>query len=336
MKKTFIPMVLSVLLVLSLAACGEKSQEDVMSSLDEKLNEMSSYKADAKMTLETGKDPQIYEVEIWYKKPSYYRVLLKNAEKDQSQMILRNDDGVFVLTPALNKSFRFQSEWPENSSQPYLFESLARDILNDPESAFTAKDSDFVFETKTNYQNNKMLPRQEITLNKKNLAPRSVKVMDQDGNALVKVEYSKFDWDADFDKNAFDMDRNMTSEQIDMPTMAEPKADSFEVLYPVNKPEGVKLVEEKEMKTENGKRVVLTFGGEKSFTMIEETASASESAAPVMMDGEPAQLHNAVAAVTDTSITWTDEGVDYYLVSNDLTKEEMLDIARSVQGQAIK
>ena len=32
-------------------------------------------------------------------------------QKDQSQIILRNEEGVFVLTPALNKSFRFQSDW---------------------------------------------------------------------------------------------------------------------------------------------------------------------------------------------------------------------------------
>src|SRR5690606_17281840 len=110
----------------------------------------------------------------------YYRVNLKNTEKDQSQMILRNDEGVFVLTPALNKSFRFQSEWPENSSQAYLFESLVNDIKADPEAKFTATKDQYVFETKTNYKNNKMLPIQEITLNKKDLSPVMVKVMDPD------------------------------------------------------------------------------------------------------------------------------------------------------------
>ena len=44
---------------------------------------------------------------------------------------MRNEEGVFVLTPALNKSFRFQSDWPQNSSQAYLYESLVRDILQD-------------------------------------------------------------------------------------------------------------------------------------------------------------------------------------------------------------
>ncbi len=49
-----------------------------------------------------------------------------------------------------------------------------------------------------------MLPRQEITLNKSDLTPVSVKLMDNDQNVLVKVDFSKVKFDAKFDKGAFD------------------------------------------------------------------------------------------------------------------------------------
>ena len=39
-------------------------------------------------------------------------------------IILRNSEGIYVLTPSLNKSFKFQSEWPYNSSQTYLLQTL--------------------------------------------------------------------------------------------------------------------------------------------------------------------------------------------------------------------
>jgi outer membrane lipoprotein-sorting protein len=221
MKKIFMSMFVGLLLTVVLAGCGEKSQEDVTAALEKKVEEMTSYKADAKMTLQTGNEPQVYEIEVWRKKPIYYRVLLKNASKEQSsQMILRNDDGVFVLTPALNKSFRFQSDWPENSSQAYLYESLISDILNDSEAKFTATEGYYVYETNTNYQNNKALPRQEITLDKKTLAPVMVKVMDQDMNPLVQVDFSNVEFNAEFDEGAFEVKSNMTRAQIDIPTMA--------------------------------------------------------------------------------------------------------------------
>ena len=66
-------------------------------------------------------------------------------QKDQSQIILRNEEGVFVLTPALNKSFRFQSDWPQNSSQAYLYESLVRDILQDKKTLLLRKQISIIF-----------------------------------------------------------------------------------------------------------------------------------------------------------------------------------------------
>jgi outer membrane lipoprotein-sorting protein len=329
-------ILLAMLVVLALAGCGEKSQADVVKSLETKMEEMSGYKANATMTLKTGSEQQVYEVEIWHSKPHYYRVNLKNTQKEQSQMILRNDEGVFVLTPALNKSFRFQSDWPQNSSQAYLYESLVKDILDDPEPIFTAAESHYVFETKTNYKNSKALPVQEITLNKGDLTPAMVKVMDSDRNPLLQVEFTKIEMNASFDEGAFDMQRNMTGAQMEVPTMAGQSAQGpFEVLYPFDMPDGVKLIGEKDMNTENGKRVILTFGGEdKSFTLIQERAQVAEVMATV--SGEPVDLGFTVGAMTANSIAWTYNGVDFLLASNNLTPEELITVAKSVHGQSIK
>ena len=261
MKKLLI-LFAGIMLLLALSACGQKSQADVVTALNKKMEEMKGYKAHAKMTLQMGNNPQVYNVEIWHKNPSYYRVNLKNQEKDQSQMILRNDEGVYVLTPALNKSFKFQSEWPENSSQAYLYESLVKDITEDKAATFKEVDNQYVFETKTRYQNNKMLPYQQITLNKKDLAPVSVKVMDSDNNVLVTVEFSDVKFDTSFDKDAFDMEKNMTSAQLEVPVMAEVQDPNFSVKYPADI-NGMSLLDEKEVKTDKGQRVVLTYEGEK-------------------------------------------------------------------------
>jgi outer membrane lipoprotein-sorting protein len=339
LKKSWVLLLVGLFTVLLLAGCGEKSQADVVQALEKKTEEMSGYKAKGKMTLQTGSEPQVYEIEIWHKGPTYYRVNLKNSQKEQSQMILRNDEGVFVLTPALNKSFRFQSDWPQNSSQAYLFESLVKDIANDPEAKFNVVEDKYVFETKTNYQNNKMLPTQEITFNKKELSPTMVKVMDTDRNPLVVVEFTSFEVNASFDDNSFDVEKNMSSAQIEVPTMATGDREPFAVKYPLEQPAGVDLVEEKEVETENGKRVILTFGGEKSFTLIQESAeiaapaSASES---TYMNGQPADLGFTIGAISESSLTWSYDGVDYMLASEDLSEDEMLTIAKSVQGQGAK
>jgi len=336
MKRNWFLAVIGLIVVLALAGCGEKSQEDIVKALDDKVENLTGYKAEAKMTLQAGAEPQEYEVEIWHKTPTFYRVNLKNAQKEQSQMILRNQEGVFVLTPALNKSFRFQSDWPQNSSQAYLYESLVKDILDDPEAKFTSTETGYVFETKTNYKNNKMLPVQEITFDKKDLTPVLVKVMDPDRNPLLTVEFSNFEFDPSFDENAFDVQKNMSGAQLEVPVMAGVNDEPLTVMYPEVEIEGVNLEEEQKLETENGTRIIMTFGGEKSFTLIQEKAQVSEVGTTTVVSGEPVDLGFTVGALSENSLSWSYQGVDFMLASEDLTQEEMQMIARSVQGQSIK
>jgi outer membrane lipoprotein-sorting protein len=338
MKRKLFLLFAGLMVIFVLAACGSKSQEDVVKELNSKLGDLNSYKVNAKMTLQMGSEPQVYDIEIWHKDPTYYRVNLKNAKQDQSQMILRNDEGVFVLTPALNKSFKFQSDWPQNSSQAYLYESLIADIIEDKEAKFEVTKEHYVFETKTRYQNNKMLPIQEIKLNKKDLSPSVVKVMDPDRNSLVTVEFSKVKFDASFDQDDFDMKKNMTGAQLGLPVMAEVAGNEFVVKYPSAEIPGVSLIDEKEVTIEDGRRMILTYGGgEKSYTLVQEKAEVAQvSSSTSFVKGEPVDLGFTMGALSNHSITWTQDGVDYMIASNDLSPEEMVMLARSVEVNGVK
>ncbi len=326
--------VLGLLLSVLLVGCGEKSQESILNDLDEKIADMTGYKTTATMTMQTGQEPQTYDVDVWHKAENYFRVALNNQEKDQSQIILRNDDGVFVLTPALNKSFRFQSDWPKNSSQAYMYDSLIGDILMDPERVFTATDDHYIFQTNTNYPN-KNLSTQEITLRKKGFGASQVKIMNSDLEVLVQLDFAEFELNPEFNESDFDMERNMTGEQLsDEPTMAESEeAEAIVVHYPMEVPQGIEFDSSHEIDTENGTRYVLQYSGEKSFTLIQERSQEVPAMVPVnVTDGEPVDLGFTIGVMKNDSLEWSYNGVDFYLASSDLDEDEMMSIARSVYG----
>jgi outer membrane lipoprotein-sorting protein len=335
MKKRLVAVFLTCIFVFSLVACGARGKEDVVSSLDDKVAKMGGYKAEAKLTIKTGTEPQTYDVEIWYKKPTYYKVSLKNAAKGQSQIILRNDEGVFVLTPALNKSFKFQSDWPQNSSQAYLYESLVRDIVRDKDAKFTASDKEYVFETKTNYHNNSQLPLQEITLTK-DLAPVGVKLMDNDKNPLVEVAFTKMEFTDEIDKGAFDVKKNMSSAKMEVPTLSTNASDELEEMELSVLPKGVELKDTTEVASKNGKRLVMTYGGTKNFTFMREKSKVEEVSVPVQKSGEPVHLGFAVGVLAPQMISWSYNGIDYTIASEDLTPDELVQLAQSVEKKLQK
>lgn len=213
---------------LVLSACGTKDAESVVKELDKVVNSMESYQGSGTMTLHTGQQPLEYQVEVTYQQPHYYRIKLTNEEKDITQIVLRNDEGVFVLTPKLNKVFRFQSDWPQNQGQVYLYQTLIQSILMDGSRVFAAEEGAYVFDVMANY-NNGSLARQKIWLDKEDLSPVQVEVSDTNDAVMVDVKFDSFKFDEKFDKSVFETQANMSAtppasgESADEPTIATPE-----------------------------------------------------------------------------------------------------------------
>ncbi|MBU5595741.1 outer membrane lipoprotein carrier protein LolA [Amphibacillus sp. MSJ-3] len=330
-----IRMTLILFSIFIIAGCGEASQEDVIEDLEENLTELESYQTKATMEMFTGETTQKYQIDLAYQMDNYYRVFMHNQEDEEgSQIILKNDEGVFVLTPALNKSFRFQSDWPANASQPYLYHSLVSDILNDEEAEFAVMDEYYVFTTKTNYHQNQTLPTQEIYFHQKTLTPYLVKIYDPDHNVIVEVTFEPFELDVEFEDEFFEVDANLTSSIFSLPVSSlEEQATQTElsIQYP-KETFASELVDTSEFDLEDGSRVVLTYQGEHDFTIVQEVKTTEMVAfrQPELSIGSPVHIGTTVGAITEHSLSWSENGIDYYLASESLTEDEMIQVAQSL------
>ena len=354
-----ITWVLAMMLCISvvLAGCGGKKDaaavvKDLNNVVDKLQSKEGSYQGSGTMTLHTGEKPQQYEVEVWYQNPSYYRISLKNAQKDITQIVLRNDDGVFVLTPSLNKSFRFQSDWPEKQGQVYLYQTLVQGILSDSTRQFIDDKDSYVFDVAANYHSQSLI-RQKIWLNKDNYAPKQVQVSDSEANVVVEVKFNTFAFNAKFEKDAFDMKRNMmtmgessiqTVTQIDEfgneivtelsddiqlePTMKE--LGNFGIIEPDYLPVGVTLKDTNEIADSKDHAVLLRYEGVYQFTLME---ARPLDRAVSLTPGSVIDLGFTVGLLTgdeQRTLTWMDNGIEFRITSANLPVTEMIKVAASL------
>ncbi|MGL4820486.1 MAG: LolA family protein [Bacilli bacterium] len=327
--KKWLTFAFALILVVGLTGCGMRTKDDVLGALNKKVEGMKGYKVEATLEVANKQDPQTYNIEIWHNKPNFYRVSLKNATRNQHQMIIRNESGVYVLTPALNKSFKFQSEWPLNTSQAYLFESLIRDIVKDPEATFEQVEENFVFTTKTNYPNAAQMPKQRITFSK-TLVPLGVDIYNANDEVVVKVAFTNMRFDPSFESDDFDPDKNMRVSLTEMPAMA-PIAGPLTVVYPAFIPANTVKESEQTLASELGDRTIIVYGGEKPFTLIQEKSAVLATTASIYTNGEPVDLGVAFGSVTDQSVSWSYNGVDYFVSSDTLSKDELIQVASSME-----
>lgn len=203
MKKIFIMLLL--FLSLFLTGCGKNDDKSVMKNFEKKVNDADSYHIVGVLDITNNDDTYTYDVDVSYKKDDNYRVSLTNKSNGHEQIILKNSSGVYVVTPSLNKSFKFQSDWPNNNSQIYLLKSILNDIKSDDERTFEVKNDSYVFTTSVNYPNNTRLSKQNVTIDK-DYSIQEVEIVDEAGVPQMVMKFNEIDYKAEFDDNHFELD----------------------------------------------------------------------------------------------------------------------------------
>ena len=94
-------------------------------------------------------------------------------------------------------------------------------------------------------------------------------------------------------------------------------------------PTGTKFKSEETIKSKDSERVILTFTGDKSFILIEEASKAPKDFEVTSVSGELVFYENVLGTLSDSSLNWTMNGKDYYIIGDNLSNEELLKVASS-------
>ena len=384
MKKIF--LLVALIATICLTGCGKVGDKEIRNNFIKEIEGLKSYYMEGTLKLTNNDDNYEYDVEVSYQKDDNYKVSLINKGNDYEQIILKNKEGVYVITPSLNKSFKFQSDWPNNNSQSYLLTSVAKDLKDDSAYKFTQKDKDYIFTTKTNYPNNPKYVKQNIILDKK-FDLKKVEVKDDQDITYIEFTVKNIDKKANFSENEFNLeeitkdfktqeekDDNITKSEENDTTENSQKPETNqdeenldqnnnqkeeienqnntnetednsnqpeesntnqtskvdENVFPLYLPSNTSLSDKEVIETTNGERVIMTFSGDNPFILVQETVKPSKELEIIPTYGEPFMLIDTVGSLTDTSYTWTSNGVEYYIVSDQMEKTELLEVAKSI------
>lgn len=373
MKKKLLFLIM-IIGVFAISGCGKNSESDVIKDLTKKINDSKAYYVDGTLEIVNNEDVYTYNVNVSYKEKDNYKVSLVNTVNNHEQIILRNSDGVYVVTPRINKSFKFQSDWPYNNSQVYLLGPLLDDITNDANRTFEKVNDGSKIIVAANYPNNSKLVKQEILLDKSNNI-KKVTVFDNNGTAQITMKFNKIDLNSKFNDNYFDLkqiidikedntdnttnrennsdeNKNTTDNKVEDNSTTEnnntnvnenkntnenkkssetKQTSSIEdVIYPMYIPANTYLSNKEKVSKDDGERLILTFDGDNPFMLIEETVTYEKEHLIVPTYGELEVMASTVAIVNDNSVNWIDNNIEYYVVSDKLSKSELLNIARSI------
>lgn len=328
MKKIYIGIIAVVALIIG-TVLFFTMKDDSLDEVVSKVKKYNKYALTCNMEMVENDELKSYLVNVNYLKDikdEYYKVELYDKSLNQSQVIIKNPGGVYVLTPTLNQIFKFQSEWPNNSPKPYIYQSLIS-LLEKGE----------VKKIKTGYQvncdvsypNDNRVVGQEMIFDK-SLAPKQVTVLDKNDAEIITANFTDFKTDVKLKKANFD-----EKKVLEKTTNEYSDVSGDLPLYPIALMGSV-LDSEKVSMIDGTTNHILKFTGDKNFTVVEIPVAASKSINVETVDGEVIDLVDGIAFYNDGQLMMMKSGILCKLYSQDLNKDEMVSVISSMQSASLK
>lgn len=327
------------LLVLALVAVAsyklffsKNPNKDLLSSMQ---RDISAYHMEATMDIISGEEERNFVVKVSYLKENnenLFRISLFDKNINQEQLLIRNNEGVFVLTPTLNQIYKFKSDWPLNSPKPYLYHSMVK-VLDGDYDVKSVSDG-YIITSLVDYTSNPSWHKQEIKLSK-NYEPLWVHIFDKNNTIVVNVTFTSIDMKPTFEDDLFNVNENMKTSREELNSGVSSTLDDLPLL-----PVGVDInasLKESTKATVSGKtKYILTYEGEKDFTIVEQMSSIYNEATTIEVDGTLVDLYDGFGIYTSNTLSYSYNGVDYKIYSSDLSVAELIEIANGLETVSMK
>ena len=331
-------ILVGVVIVAVIALAGWRlffSKDNVSKSIEDMNKNLTAYHMEATMDLNAGEDVRSYFVTTDYKledNQDFFRVSLLDKNINQEQIILRNDKGVFVLTPMLNQVYQFKGDWPLNTPKPYLYHSMLDAFKGNHE--IKKMDDGVLVSFKPNYENAPTWTKEDMKLSS-DLKPLWINIYDDASNVVAKVVFSKVDFEPTFAENYFDVQANMEESRKNMSSSTMATPDDLP-LYPAGADVSCVLKEETEASI-NGETVhILTYEGTKSFTVVQSIVTPNQTMVTTAIDGSMVDVLGVYGYIQGKNLTYVYNGVCYNIYSSALSVAEMVEVAAGMEVVAMK
>lgn len=327
-KMAIIAVVISLLILGLYFVFKPKPLDDKIETL---MDDMQSYVLKGDMEITKGEDVKGYALEVGYlkkKKDDYFKVSITDKELNQTQVILRNKEGVYVLTPTLNQVFKFEGDWPVNSLKPYLLQSMVQ-IMQSKDCTKETNDNHLYVTSKVNYPNNANFKLQEMLFDEDGKI-QNLQIKDANDAVQLKIVFNKVSYNTSLKTSYFALPDSMNS-QVSAPVVSNDDLP----LYPMKVYDST-LSNTKQLEISDGTSHVLEYVGDKNFTILESVKEKKDSMQTVIVSGTLVDTVEVFGFFDGNHMTLMKDGVEYTIYSDDLTPEEMVEVLSSMQVVVMK
>lgn len=324
MRKKITTLLIILLCTFLLISC-KKKEERKMNDFIKTVEKLNSYTLEGTLKSFYPSGEKECKIVVNYLKPNYYYVEITNPENNETQVIIKNNDGTYIGIPSINKTFKIKTNWPLNSSYPYILETLVNDLKKSEDLTKKIENKKTILETKVKIFDNNSSEKEKIIINKEGIL-EEVLIYDQDDNLINNFKVISFKKNPKLESKDFDVKEIIETIQTGLFDQKYERT----ITYPSYFPEGSYLVDELIKRDNDNTYAILKYGGSSSYTIVEEYLSKTDTIATSEHEGKILVFNAIPVMVAANYILFVDNGIEYKIASDKVSVFEMIKMADSL------
>ncbi len=305
------------------------SGSDVSGDFNKIKDSLTSYSMEATMELNQNEEKKNYFVKVDYLKKDdqpLFRISLLDNDIKQEQILIRNQKGVYVLTPMLNQVYQFKGDYPLNSPKPYLYHSMLDAF--DGEHELKSMSDGYLLSFAPKYNHQKDWSKEDIKFSK-DYKPLWVNIYDTNSSLVAAIIFSKVEINPTLNESLFDVETNMKQARENDSS----KTQSIEDLpfLPVSNNFNASLTSNVQGNVNDEVSFILTYDGDKDYRVIQHLITPSEEMEYINeSQSEYVDVLFGIGFYKNNYFTYISGNVCYEVYSLDLQVTEMVDVVYSM------
>lgn len=186
-------------------ACGQPTDEEVYYKIQKKLGELETYQCTTKISVIQGEEVKEYTYKQYYKNPNNYRLELLSPESVRGNLMVSNGKMAWVYSPTINHTYRIDSA--QKFQKEILFIGyFMKNYMTSKESDIKSEmidDQQLIVITTNIPGGNHYFSKQKLWVDKKELVPVQLHILDQQNNIRFRVIYEDFKFNPKLDEDIF-------------------------------------------------------------------------------------------------------------------------------------
>lgn len=205
------PFLLLFMITMLLYGCGEKTDESIVYEAHKAITNIEAYSCTAKVTVYGNKEPIVYVMKQWFKKPDMYKIQIVEPEELKDKTTIFNGRKAFISHPRIGQGW-MMTNFTNSMEEKMFIGYFIKNFVDSEDSKGTRKTRDgkeYILLSTEIPGNHPYFNSEKLWFDTDKYFPQRLQILDAKNELRIDVEYYNLEINDKIEDDIFMIKENL-------------------------------------------------------------------------------------------------------------------------------